>query len=156
MRFWFDTEFIDDGRTIELLSIGIVAEDGREYYAEPEECDLERAGPWVRKNVFRHLYREGAIERRAAIAEQIKVFVGPRPEFWAYYGAYDWVALCQLYGTMMDLPKGWPMYVRDVQQLIDEGERPVALPGNEGRDHHALDDARWTRKVWQAIQAYRS
>lgn len=32
---------------------------------------------------------------------------------------YDWVVLCQLYGTMMDLPKGWPMYCRDVKQLCD-------------------------------------
>ena len=24
MRFWFDTEFIEDGKTIDLMSIGIV------------------------------------------------------------------------------------------------------------------------------------
>lgn len=29
MRFWFDTEFIENGHTIDLISIGIVAEDGR-------------------------------------------------------------------------------------------------------------------------------
>ncbi len=33
MRYFYDTEFIDDGRTIELISIGVTAEDGREYYA---------------------------------------------------------------------------------------------------------------------------
>jgi hypothetical protein len=31
MRFWFDTEFIEDGKTIDLMSIGVVAEDGRKY-----------------------------------------------------------------------------------------------------------------------------
>ena len=30
MRYFYDTEFIDDGRTIELISIGIAAEDGRD------------------------------------------------------------------------------------------------------------------------------
>jgi hypothetical protein len=30
MRYWLDTEFIEDGKTIDLISIGIVAEDGRE------------------------------------------------------------------------------------------------------------------------------
>lgn len=30
MRYFLDCEFIEDGRTIDLISIGIVAEDGRE------------------------------------------------------------------------------------------------------------------------------
>ena len=51
MRYFYDTEFIEDGRTIELISIGVVAEDGREYYAVSTEFDPERAGSWVRANV---------------------------------------------------------------------------------------------------------
>ncbi len=30
MRYFLDTEFYEDGKTIDLISIGIVAEDGRE------------------------------------------------------------------------------------------------------------------------------
>ena len=33
MRIFYDTEFLEDGKTIDLISIGMVAEDGREYYA---------------------------------------------------------------------------------------------------------------------------
>ncbi|HET7322728.1 MAG TPA: hypothetical protein VFJ06_00160 [Halococcus sp.] len=33
VRFFYDTEFIDNGRIIDLISIGVVAEDGREFYA---------------------------------------------------------------------------------------------------------------------------
>ena len=29
LRYFYDTEFIDNGRTIELISIGVAAEDGR-------------------------------------------------------------------------------------------------------------------------------
>ena len=29
MKIFFDTEFIEDGKTIELLSIGLVREDGK-------------------------------------------------------------------------------------------------------------------------------
>lgn len=47
MRYFYDTEFIEDGHTIELISIGVVAEDGREYYAVSTEFDPERAGSWV-------------------------------------------------------------------------------------------------------------
>lgn len=40
--------------------------------------------------------------------------------FYAYYGAYDWVAFCQLYGTPMDLPKGFYASCRDLKQQLDE------------------------------------
>jgi uncharacterized protein YjfI (DUF2170 family) len=33
VKYFYDTEFIDNGRIIDLISIGVVAEDGREYYA---------------------------------------------------------------------------------------------------------------------------
>ena len=50
MRIFFDTEFIEDGRTIDLISIGMVDKNGLAYYAENAECDLSRAAPWVKKN----------------------------------------------------------------------------------------------------------
>ena len=39
MRIFYDTEFLDDGKTIDLISIGMVAEDGRELYAVSSEFD---------------------------------------------------------------------------------------------------------------------
>ena len=38
-RYFYDCEFIEDGRTIELVSIGVVAQDGREFYAVSTEFD---------------------------------------------------------------------------------------------------------------------
>jgi hypothetical protein len=150
MRFWFDTEFIDDGRTVDLISIGIVAEDGRTYYAEVEECDLSRGCEWVQKNVIPHL--TGEKKSRAVIAGEIKTFVGDRPQFWAWFGAYDWVALCQLYGRMIDLPKDWPMFVMDVMQLLVllRADRR-ALPEQSTTAHNALNDAIWTRDAWRYL-----
>ena len=46
MDYFYDTEFIEDGQTIDLVSIGIVASDGREYYAVSTDADLSRANPW--------------------------------------------------------------------------------------------------------------
>lgn len=152
MRFWFDTEFIEDGKTIDLISIGVVAEDGRMYYAESSDCDLGRASEWVKTNVIAHLDGPASAASRAKIAADIVAFVGDeKPEFWAYYADYDWVVLCQLFGTMMDLPKGWPMYCRDVKQLCDELGNP-ALPKQTGQEHNALSDAVWTRQAWDFLQ----
>lgn len=149
MRFWFDTEFIEDGRTIDLISIGVVAEDGRTYYAENDECDLSRASDWVKLNVLPHLQDRRA--SRPQIAEYLIAFMGEKPEIWAYYADYDWVALCQLFGRMIDLPKGWPKYCRDVRQLCDSKGNPQ-LPKQATTEHHALADAEWTRAAWQFLQ----
>ena len=146
MRIWFDTEFIEDGKTIDLLSIGMVREDGATFYAEPEETDRTRAGDWVKQNVIPHL--SGPVLPRDVIRKGLITFAGESPQFWAYYASYDWVALCQLFGTMMDLPKGWPMYVRDLKQLAGN----VPLIPQTSQEHNALADAIWTRDAWLAIQ----
>lgn len=147
MRIWFDTEFIEDGITIELLSIGMVREDGATYYAEPAETDLSRADEWVAANVLPHL--SGPVKPRAQIASEIIKFAkegGEHPEFWAYYAAYDWVVLCQLFGRMIDLPRGWPMFCRDVQQ-VRASMGVKELPAMDGVEHNALEDAIWTKKA---------
>ena len=156
MRFWFDTEFIEDGETIDLISIGIVAEDGREFYAINAECDYNQANDWVRENVLPNLkaYTENYLNR-VQIRDAVLSFIGTeKPEIWAYYADYDWVVLCQLFGTMMDLPKGWPMYCRDVQQLCDSLGNPTLPPQRD--EHNALADAKWTKQAWEFLTALSS
>lgn len=171
MRYWLDTEFIEDGRTIDLLSIGIVAEDGREFYQQVVETDWSRASQWVNDNVLAHMqhcdygnkaeHPNGRCQNpcpwdlRPQIAASIRAFCDPtlhgKPEFWAYFADYDWVALCQLFGTMMDLPKGWPMYCRDLKQWCDDLGNP-RLPEQGKGEHHALADARWNKSAWEFLQ----
>jgi 3' exoribonuclease, RNase T-like len=147
-RVWFDTEFIEDGRTIDLISIGLVRADGAELYLESDDVDWRKANPWVLENVHPHL--DGANRKtRPEIAQLVRGFVGESPEFWAYYADYDWVVLCQLYGCMIDLPKGWPMYCRDLKQLLDAVGAlefiDAKMPPQSLQEHHALADARWVR-----------
>ena len=78
MRYFYDTEFIEDGRTIELISIGVVAEDGREYYAVSTEFDPERAGSWVRANVLTKLPPPASQlwRSRSQIRQELEKFLG--------------------------------------------------------------------------------
>lgn len=154
MRYWYDTEFIESGYApIHLLSIGIVAEDGREYYAAVRGAPLASAGDWVKANVIPYL--GGPVKARREIAQDIYRFCsadGRPPELWGYFPHYDHVIFCQLFGTMMDLPPGWPQLTLDVmQEYIRAGRRD--LPEHTGQEHNALDDARWTRAAWERIAA---
>jgi len=149
MRYFFDTEFLDDGYRITLISIGIVAEDGRTYYAElvsPRWHVFERH-QWLAGNVQPHL--KGAMRKTQEVANEIKEFVGQNPEFWAYVADYDWVALSQLYGSLVNRPVTWPCTALDTYQLPDF-KRYVVQPEQE---HNALSDAVALARSWEGWRA---
>jgi hypothetical protein len=164
VKYWLDTEFIEDGKTIDLISIGIVSEDGQEYYAISTEFDESKASDWVKENVISQLepHNQGGTtfwKPRLHIKEDIIRFVSTsrpifeKPEFWAYYAAYDWVIFRQLFGTMMELPEIFPTYCRDIKQWCDQLGNPE-LPKQGKGEHNALADARWNKEAWEFLKKY--
>lgn len=154
MRFFLDTEFNEDGKTIELISIALVSEDGREWEWVSSEFDEAKCNDWVKQNVLPHLPPPAKRFPRYIIARVLAEIVlldsGPNPEFWGYFADYDWVVLCQLYGAMVSLPKGFPHLCYDLKQLMKfMGYTKEELPKQpEGTLHSALADARWNRDAY--------
>lgn len=158
MRWFLDTEFHEDGRVIDLISIALVNENGGFYYAVSTEFDPEKCGEWVKANVLPKLPLRSSVlwKPRTRIADDIRTMLlydDDKPEIWAYFADYDWVALCQLYGRMIDLPKGFPFWCRDLKQLmadhdVDKKDLPAEDPNGE---HNALADARWVRAAYLHI-----
>lgn len=100
------------------------------------------------------------------------------PEFYGYYSDYDWVLFCSLFGRMIDLPTGFPMYCKDLKQNIDENvkqlsdeyftirfgvqdkttfEQRIALikaskdyPVQKD-EHNALADAKWNYELYKFL-----
>lgn len=156
MRYYLDTEFMEAGHLfpVTLLSVGIVAEDGREFYAVNAEADRTLANDWVKTNVIPYLGSNDKLLRHVDIGHAVLNFVGEeKPEFWGYYSDYDWVVFAQLFGAMIDLPSGWPMYCRDIKQWCDQLGNPT-LPKQSSTEHNALYDARWTKEVWEFLAAW--
>ena len=154
MRYFLDTEFIESGpkKPIQLISIGIVSEDGKQFYAISNEFNAADASRWVVENVLSHLTSDDQTPRQSLseIVEGIKAFLGDRPEIWGYYADYDWVVFCQLFGAMIDLPKGYPMFCRDIKQLCDSKGNPK-LPVQDKGEHNALADAHWNKQAWEFL-----
>jgi hypothetical protein len=163
MRYFIDTEFMEAGGndrhepTIDLISIGVVCEDGREYYAISKEFDEIACSPWVTENVISLLPdpNDPLWKTRAAISQNLLDFIGPEPEFWGYYSSYDFVAFCWLFGTMLDLPKGWPKYCRDLKQWSDSIQAPK-FPKDKGKEHNALADANWNKNLYGHLSLFES
>jgi len=158
VRFFYDTEFIEDGATIELVSIGIVGEDGREYYAVSSEFDPDRANDWVKANVLDKLPDRGSAAWKPLATIRTEVFEfltapGNKPELWAWVGAYDHVVLAQLWGDMRGLPAELPRYTNELKQYWIMAGRP-RLPRLPEGNHDALVDARHNRRKFRACAEF--
>jgi hypothetical protein len=156
VRFFLDCEFGDTAPVVTLVSVGVVAEDGREYYAVSTEFDPMAVHPWVRENVLPQLPPASTWKPRSVIAAELEEFFGRDPVWWAWFGAYDHVALCQLWGPMPALPREFPRFTMDVRQLWEHLGRPP-LPQQERGLHDALEDARHAKARYDALaeKAYR-
>lgn len=188
MKIYYDTEFIEDGRTIDLISIGMTTEqECCEYYAVSSEFNFRKlaANPWLRENVWRGLPKLSGdarmyalaspvlpnwllnrskrlklradvrtfrsifdwghpdVKPRAQIAREVEEYITRHgsPQLWAWYGAYDHVAYAQLFGRMIDLPDGLPMFTCDLKQEAERLGNP-RVPEQQAGQHNALADAR--------------
>ena len=86
------------------------------------------------------------IKKNYPIQVEYPNYPNGKPEFWGYCADYDWVVFCWIFGQMIDLPDGFPMYCRDLKQLLDE-EGKEKLPDPKG-EHNALVDAEWNEKLY--------
>lgn len=189
--------------TIDLISIALVAEDGREYYAISKDFNLKEAWNrwelksmsskggigdsrhkkeyWIRENVLFPIFVELQAKEAKVPEETIKKYMTgsvidyplfnykyfrklvnkygktnkqiafqvvnfihgyndmgnwlgtteeyyntiiktepkDKPQFYGYFADYDWVVFCWLFGKMINLPKGFPMYCNDLKQEMD-------------------------------------
>jgi 3' exoribonuclease, RNase T-like len=147
MKYWLDTEFIARPYTIDLISIGVVAENGREFYAESNETDWSKASPWTLENVRPQLDGKGMSREDISYALRNFTDGDEHPVFWGYFPAYDWVAFVWLFGGLEELPFHFPQLCLDIKQWAIELGDPE-LPHQKESRHHALADARWTKEAW--------
>jgi hypothetical protein len=164
MRYWYDWEFDENGQTIKPISLGVIAEDNRELYLINEtyfaqwKRGLVKPSPWVIKNVLAKIPGEDRAIHGWPLASFPKIvlnFISDNNrylkrediELWGHFAAYDHVALAQLWGPMINLPKPIPMYTNDdmtIKGLQEPPTRPIEL-----LEHNALHDARYQRLQWE-------
>lgn len=103
MRYFYDTEFLQTPTGYDLISIGVVAEDGRTYGSVSGDADWEtiREDPWLSDNVVRYLDPEETWKPRKLIAEELFYFLAAdnkQPELWGWFASWDHTCLSKLYG----------------------------------------------------------
>jgi hypothetical protein len=142
MRVFVDTEFADF-IDCDLISIALVADDGREFYGERSDFDMSICSQFVYAAVLPQLGQyPGRVftrdELRAALLAWLDEFSEESERMLCFdYG--DWELLCDL---LDEVPSGW--LALNVGELLDPHRMEEYYREHGGR-HHALSDARANR-----------
>lgn len=177
-RVFYDFEFLEDGHLIDPISFGATTQGGASLYVVNGDLDEHRVAthPYLKEHVWPHLpvrpCKPGCRCMQAGLGHLDREHPDVRPlgqfrrtidafmaaagpaELWADYGAYDHVALCQLYGPMAALPPYMPRFTHDIQQEasrlgVTETELPQSAPDGA---HHALHDAFLVYSRWRFLK----
>lgn len=133
MKLFFDTEFTGLHRYTTLISIGIVTENNKRFYAEFNDYDKCQVNDWLENNVIKKLYLAKTLLRpgeqdveatiqynqkdhlvevlgsqkdiKDALVEWLSDIGASQYEMWSDCLAYDWVLFCQLFGGALSVPK---------------------------------------------------
>lgn len=136
LKLFFDTEFTGLRKNTTLVSIGIVAEDGKKFYAEFTDFDEKQCDQWIEDNVLKHLILSGNDNLAARLGEDnhTTVVLGCKDDiknelsdwlsqfdsvqFVSDVCHYDFVLLIDIFGMAFDLPNNVSASCHDINQDI--------------------------------------
>lgn len=136
MNLYFDTEFIGLHKDTTLVSIGIVTENGKRFYAEFADYDENQCDNWIKENVLKHTILAGndTIAARLGEDSNTTVVLGSKMDIRYELGEwlkqfdsvqfvsdvchYDMVLLIDIFGGAFDLPKNVSAVCHDINQDI--------------------------------------
>ena len=137
MNIYFDTEFTGLHKSTTLISIGLIDENGRTFYAELTDYDKSQVDYWIMENVIEHLISSksknkfvyGASvfgEKTIVIGDKFKV--KEELEHWlSVYDEvqlisdvchYDMVLFIDIFGDAFSIPKNVSAVCYDINQDI--------------------------------------
>lgn len=176
MRYFLDVTYIEGNfrNPFQLISLALVSEDGREYYAQSAEANRRFANGFVRQHILPRLDAcpanyDPAVhswyvppcaptcpwKQNMLIGQEIETFIAAGespPEFWGYCVSHAWVVLCLLFGGLRSLPAAWPSYCCDLRQWLDQLSDPAKKPSVQ-LSYHALEAARSYAALWHTLNA---
>lgn len=159
MKVFFDAEFTGLDKSAELLSIGLVSEDGQEFYAEVSDYDDAKVSKWVRENVIAHFTKSLVLTKKELKLELEKWLCRfDKVDVWADVGHYDWVLFCDVFGGAFSIPKHVRYICFDLATLflargIDPDVNREEFAGTKGKiaKHNALWDAKVAKACYEKL-----
>lgn len=175
-KVFFDTEFTGLHQNTTLISIGLISECGKTFYAELTDYDKTQIDDWLQKNVINNLkfhtelgtsvwWNEGMNTEMFGDTKMTKMLLQKwleqfgEVEIWSDCLSYDWVLFNQIFGHAFSIPKNVYYIPFDICTLfyakgIDPDisrEEFSGLTENSVK-HNALWDAKVIRACFNKLQ----
>ena len=132
MKVFFDTEFEGLYKNSNLISIGLISEDGREFYGEISTINIKNQSPWIKQNVLVNTIEYGNVPVLNIVNNENDYYVGDKEyigrclkewllnfdkvELVSDVCHYDMVLFIDLFGTAFDIPANVCPYCYDINQ----------------------------------------
>jgi hypothetical protein len=176
-KIFFDCEFTGLHQKTTLISIGLVSECGKTFYAEFTDYDESQVDAWIEENVVDKLlfndpkttnWMENIEGDQSNIkchgnSDFIKSYLEKWLsqfsviEIWSDCLAYDWVLFCQIWGHTFNIPKNVYYIPFDICTLfkmkgIDPDVSREEFAGIKSENkHNALHDAEVIKKCYERL-----
>lgn len=173
MNLYFDTEFTGLHKDTTLISIGIISDDNRLFYAELNDYDKSQVNEWLQENVINNLrYNNKNIFKAESgynlaikgnlkeVSEALKEWIGQFEDvkIWSDCLAYDWVLFNHLFGHAFNLPNNIYYIPFDICTLFEIKGINADISREEfinnsviGNKHNSLYDAKVIRACYKKL-----
>lgn len=156
-KVFFDTEFTGLHQNTTLISIGLVSECGKTFYAEFTDYDKGQVDDWIQENVIKNLGIDPSNIEYYVVGDNLDVKNGlsewlsqfEEVEMWSDCLSYDWVLFCQIFGHAFNVPSNVYYIPFDICTLFkangidpDVDREEFADFRTNSRKHNAMHDAR--------------
>lgn len=175
-KIFFDTEFTGLHQNTTLISIGLISECGRTFYAELTDFDKSQIDEWLQKNVIENLLLNEETQgiNSGSCSGNDWTFKGTKEnvslllanwftqfesvEIWSDCLSYDWVLFNQLFGHAFNIPKNVYYIPFDICTLFyakgidpDISREEFAKMSENSVKHNALWDAKVIRECFKTL-----
>jgi len=168
-KIFLDTEFTGLHQNTTLISIGLISECGKTFYAELTDFNLAQCDEWIMENVLSNLclkqphdYSNGVKvlcntkNLKRELSNWLKQF--DEVEIWSDCLAYDWVLFNEILGHALNIPENVYYIPFDICTLfkikgIDPDiSREEFAEIKEKQKHNALFDAKVIKKCYEKLK----
>ena len=177
-KVFFDTEFTGLHQNTTLISIGLVSECGKTFYAELTDFNKEQINQWLQENVINNLvldYLTSKIEHSGIVdntdisnikfkgtTSHLKVELEKwlsqfdQVEIWSDCLSYDWVLFNQIFGHAFNIPKNVYYIPFDLSSLLkiygyDPDLSRKEFSGLNEPYHNSLSDAKMIKACYDKV-----
>lgn len=129
MKLFFDTEFTGLQKDTTLISIGIIADDSKIFYAEFNDYNKDQVNDWIQENIIKNFenpkFKKNGMETKMigdkeTIKKELTLWLKQFKDIELISDVchYDMVLFIDIFGTAFDLPKHVCPVCYDINQDI--------------------------------------